>query len=197
VLVIIWSPSPTPSQSPSSPSPSSPSPLSPSPSSPSPSSPSPSSPSARAHYPKAHAYTHNLWEASSGFCYKIQVGDLLSPRSNCLPFLQNIGLQLSTPWSWDIVRFNLGGRAKNEFQTMILTDVMIWAARHPLPAACQMPHATPHCQPHSTRLTPPGARRLQLNKSLDRACRSIFVRSRVFQGKLLADWKLCVCGSFG
>jgi len=37
-----------------------------------------------------------------------------------------------------------------------------------------------HCSPHATCLKPPGARRLQLNKSLDRACRSIFGRSRVF-----------------
>jgi hypothetical protein len=58
---------------------------------------------------------------------------------------------------------------------MISTDVKISAARHPLPA---------------TFLTPPGAWRLQLNKSLDRACRSILGRSRVFHGKLLADGKL-------
>ena len=48
--------------------------------------------------PNAHTYTHNPWEASSRFHWKIRVGDLLSPRSNCLPFLQNLGLQLSTPW---------------------------------------------------------------------------------------------------
>jgi hypothetical protein len=58
---------------------------------------------------------------------------------------------------------------------MISTMVKILAARHPLPATC---------------FTPPGAWRVQLNKSLDRACRSIFKRSRVFDGKLLADGKL-------
>jgi hypothetical protein len=47
----------------------------------------------------AHTYAHNPWEASSRFRWKILVGDLLSPRSNCLPFLQTLRLQLSTPWS--------------------------------------------------------------------------------------------------
>jgi hypothetical protein len=55
---------------------------------------------------------------------------------------------------------------------------MISAARHPLPATCHMPHA------HATHPT-------LLNKSLDRACRSIFGRSRVFlHWKPLADGKL-------
>jgi len=49
---------------------------------------------------------------------------------------------------------------------------------------------TQHWSPHATCLMPPGSRRLQLNKSLDRACRSIFRRSSVFHGKLLADGKL-------
>jgi hypothetical protein len=49
--------------------------------------------------PKVHTYTHNQWEASSRFRWKISVGDLLSPRSNCLPFLRNLSLQLSTPWT--------------------------------------------------------------------------------------------------
>jgi len=44
---------------------------------------------------------------------------------------------------------------------------MISAARHPLPATYLVPHATEHCSPHATCLTPPGAWHLQLNKSLD------------------------------
>ena len=51
---------------------------------------------------------------------------------------------------------------------------MTSAAGHMLPATCHMPHAT--------RLTPPGAWRLQPNKALERACRSIFGRGRVFHG---------------
>jgi hypothetical protein len=47
--------------------------------------------------PNAHTYAHNRWEAGTRFRWKIWVGDLLSPRSNCPPFLQNLKLQLSTP----------------------------------------------------------------------------------------------------
>jgi hypothetical protein len=47
--------------------------------------------------PHAHPYVHNRWEAGSRFRWKIGVGDLLSPRSNCLHFRQNLRLQLSTP----------------------------------------------------------------------------------------------------
>jgi len=47
--------------------------------------------------PNTHTYIHNRWEEGSRFRWKIRVGDLLSPRSNCLPFLQNLRLQLSTP----------------------------------------------------------------------------------------------------
>jgi hypothetical protein len=60
------------------------------------------------------------------------------------------------------VRFGRGGLAKDKVQTMISTDIIISATirrrspntSHPL---------------HPTRLTPPGAWRLQLSKSLDRA----------------------------
>jgi hypothetical protein len=45
----------------------------------------------------AHTYARNRWDAGSRFRWKIGVGDLLSPSSNCLPFLQNLRLQLSTP----------------------------------------------------------------------------------------------------
>jgi len=106
-------------------------------------------------------------------------GDLLSPRSNCLRFLQNLRLQLSTPWPWGIVRSCRSGRAKDKVQTMISTDIMISANLHRLPPATRhTPHASrrlpaKHCPPYATSLTPPGAWRLQLRKSLDRACRSI------------------------
>ena len=72
------------------------------------------------------------------------------------------------------------GRAKDKAQTMISTDVMILATIHrPPPATCHLAHATRHTPPakhcllHATCLTPPGAWRLQLSKSLGRACRSI------------------------
>jgi len=110
-----------------------------------------------------HTYAHNRWEAGSRFCTKIWVGDLLSPRSNYLPFLKNLRIQLSTPWPWGIVRSRLGGRAKDQVQTTILNDIMMLATCHPLPTTSHMPHTT--C------LSPPGAWRLQLNKSLDRVCR--------------------------
>jgi len=139
--------------------------------------------------PNANTYAHNPWEASSRFCLKISVADLLSPRSNCLPFLQNLRPQLSTPWSWGILRFCRGVRAEDKIQTIVYTDIMRSAAGHLLPTTCHMPHAT--C------LMPPGAWDLQLKKSLDRACRSIFGRSRVFDGNLLSDGTLWVCGSFG
>jgi len=107
--------------------------------------------------PNAHTYAHNLWEASSRFRLKIWAGDLLSPWTNCLPFLQNLRLQVSTPWSWGIVRFRLGGHSKVKIQTLIQTDVMISAACHLLPATCHMQHAshqtllaTRH-QPHTSR----------------------------------------------
>jgi hypothetical protein len=57
----------------------------------------------------AHTHTHNPWEESSRFHWKIWVGDLLSLRSNCLPFLQNLRLQLLTSWSCGIMRFHLAG----------------------------------------------------------------------------------------
>jgi len=130
--------------------------------------------------PNAHTYAQNLWEAGSWFHRKIWVGDLLSPRSNCLPFLQYLRLQLSTPWPWGIVRSCRGGRAKDKVQTTISTDVMILANIRRLPPATRhTPHATrrpppaKHCPSYATSLTPPGAWRLPLCKSLDRACRNI------------------------
>jgi len=108
--------------------------------------------------PNAHTYAHNLWEASSWFRWKIWVRDLLSPRSNCLPFLQNSRLQLWTPWSWGIVRFHLGGHANDKIRTMILNDVIILAT------ICRPPsvtHHTPHaaCRTLSTIRHRPDASR--------------------------------------
>jgi len=126
--------------------------------------------------PNVHTYTQNRRETGCRLCWENWVGDLLSPRSNCLPFLQNLRLQLSTPWPWGIVRSCHGGRTKDKVQTTISTDVMISANN----AAYHLPHATrrpppaaKHCLPYTTSLTPPGAWRLRLSKSLDRACRSI------------------------
>jgi len=114
----------------------------------------------------AHTYAQNWWEAGTRFRWKIWVGDLLTPRSNCPPFLQNLRLQLSTPWPWGLVRSGHGGYAKDKVQTMISTDVMISAT------TCRQSPTTGH-QPPATSLTPPGAWRVQLSKSLDRAHRSI------------------------
>jgi len=47
--------------------------------------------------PNAHTSGHNQWEAGTRFRWKICNGDLLSPSSNCLPFLLKLRLQLSTP----------------------------------------------------------------------------------------------------
>jgi hypothetical protein len=47
----------------------------------------------------AHTQIHNPWAASSTCHWKVGFGHLLSPRSNCLPFLQNQREQWSTPWS--------------------------------------------------------------------------------------------------
>jgi len=96
----------------------------------------------------AHTYAHNRWEASTRFRWIIWVGDLLSPSSNCLPFLRNRRLQLSTPWPWGIMRSWHGGRAKDKVQTMISTDVMISAT------ICHPPLATRHPPPSSRCLAP-------------------------------------------
>jgi hypothetical protein len=44
--------------------------------------------------PNVHRYTHNQWKAGTRFRWKIRIGDLLSPSSNCLPFLWNLSFQL-------------------------------------------------------------------------------------------------------
>jgi len=94
--------------------------------------------------PKGHTFAHNRVERGSRFRWKIWVGDLRSPGSNCLLFLGNVRLQLSTPWPWGIVRFRLSGHANVEIQNMISTNVMILATirfqplttRHPPPDSC-------------------------------------------------------------
>jgi hypothetical protein len=60
-----------------------------------------------------YTYTHYCWAAGSRFCQKIWVGDLLSPRSNFLTFLQYLKLQFSTPWPGHIVRSCWGGCIKD------------------------------------------------------------------------------------
>jgi len=100
--------------------------------------------------PNTHTYTHTLWEASSRFHRKIWVGDLLSPGSNCRPFMPNLGLQLSTPWPWGIVTSHRSRCAKDIVQTMISTDAMI------LSNICHQPPTT-HYPPPASRLLVPGA----------------------------------------
>jgi len=104
-------------------------------------------------------------EPGSRFRWKIWVGDLPSPGSKCLPFLQNLTLQLSTPWPWGILRSCHSGCPEDEVQTMILTDVMIsaticcppsaiyhtpHAARHTLPTLHHLPH-TSQCLDSTTQ----------------------------------------------
>jgi len=95
--------------------------------------------------PRQTAYTHahNLWEAGSIFCWIIWVEDLLSSRSNYLPFLPILELQLSTPWPWVIVKSRYGGFTKDKVSTTILTVIIISANIHCLPpATCHMPSTT-------------------------------------------------------
>ena len=104
--------------------------------------------------PNVHTYTLNPWKAGSIFPWTIWVGNLPSPRSNGLPFLQYLMLQLSTPWPWGIQRSRHSGHAEDKVQTIILTDVIS--------------SATPtHHVPPSTCHLPPSAWLLQLSKCLD------------------------------
>jgi len=74
--------------------------------------------------PNAHTYAKNRRESGCRFSWENLVWDLLYPRSNCLPFLQNLWLQLSTPWPSGTVRSSHGGRAKGKVQTTILGSVL-------------------------------------------------------------------------
>ena len=98
--------------------------------------------------PNVHTCAHNWWEEDTRFRCKIWVGDMLTPRWNCLPLLRDLRLQLSTPWSWGIVRSCHGGRAKDKIEPMILTDLMISATIRRLPSAT-------HHMPHAARQTLP------------------------------------------
>jgi hypothetical protein len=81
-----------------------------------------------------HTYTHNWWAAGSRFHQKIWVCDLLSPRSNFLTFLQNLKMQLSTPWPGHIVRSRCSGCNRYTVHTKLSTDIMILATIfHPPP----------------------------------------------------------------
>jgi len=125
--------------------------------------------------PNVHTYGHNQWEAGIRFYWKIWIGDLLSPRLDCLLLLRNQRLQLSTPWQWGIMRPCRSGHATDKIQTMISTNIMIRPpyAAHNLPhTKCHMPPAK-YCLPNGTCLTSPGGWHLQLNKSLDWACRRV------------------------
>jgi len=66
-----------------------------------------------------------------------------------------------------------GGRAEDKVQTTISTNVMISANICRLPPTTRRLPPAKHCSPYATSLTPPGAWRMQLSKSLDRSCRSI------------------------
>jgi len=98
--------------------------------------------------PNEHTSAQNQWEAGARFRWIIWVGDLLSPRSKCLPFLQNLRRQLSTPWGWGILRSCRGGCANDNVQTMISTSVIISAT------ICCPPSATHH-MPHGASQTFP------------------------------------------
>jgi len=101
-----------------------------------------------------HTYPHNRWEAGTRFRRKVWVGDLLSPRSNCLPFLQNLRLPLSTPWPWDIMQYRRGGREKydSDYDIDQCHDV---DHRH-LPHATRLPVASP-CNSARLWIEHPGA----------------------------------------
>jgi len=101
----------------------------------------------------AHTYNNIRWERSSQFCWNIWIRDLLSPRSNCLLFLQNLRLKLSISRLWGIVRSHLCGYTRVMLQTIISTEIMISATiNHPqhtshytLPASwCLVPATQQH-----------------------------------------------------
>jgi len=107
--------------------------------------------------PNARTYAQNRRETGCRFRWENWVGDLLSPRSSCPPFLQNLRLQLSTPWPWGIVRSYHGGRVKDKVQTTISTDVMISANIHHLPPVTRHTlHAARH-PPNTARHMPPAS----------------------------------------
>jgi hypothetical protein len=103
-------------------------------------------------------YAHNPWEATCRVCWKISVPDHLSPRSNCLPFLPNLRLQLSRPWLSGIVRSRSGGGAKDKVKTMISTDFMMSATATRLPSPftrLQLPAS--RFPPSASRHPPPAS----------------------------------------
>jgi len=101
------------------------------------------------HELNTHTYADNRLEPNSRSRCNLRVRDLLSTRSNCLPFLQNLRLQLWTPWMWSIMRSSCGRCAKAEVQTMILTDVTISANIHHQPP-------TTRCWPPASPIPVPG-----------------------------------------
>ena len=110
---------------------------------------------------KMFPYVWNQYQAGCRMCWVISVGEILSLRSNCLPFQKNMRLQLSTPRPWGMIRSCHGGCSKGNLQTTILTDIIISAniscvppaICQMLPATCHLPPAT-HCSSYTTRPTP-------------------------------------------
>ena len=148
--------------------------------------------------PNTHTFAHNLWETGSRFRWKIWVGDLFSPRSNCVPFLQNPRLQLSTPWPWGIVRSGPSGSAEAKVQTMISTDARISATiccPPPLPTACHLPPCS-RCSVHATQHVSEISRRgVWYSRQL---AASLGAGSEVYLGKysevFLGEYLYCIRG---
>jgi len=109
--------------------------------------------------PTAHTYGHNQWEVDTRFRSKIWIGDLLSPSSTCLPFLRNLRLQLSAPLPWSIMWSRLSGCSKDKVETMISTDISIWALYAPRHWQHTTWHMLPvkHYPPYAPCLMPPAA----------------------------------------
>jgi len=84
-----------------------------------------------------HTYTKTWCVAVRRFSWTIRIGVLLSPTSNFPLLLWKQRLRLSMAPPWGVVQRHHGGSAKNTFQTIILTDVMIFAT-----PTCRLPPAT-------------------------------------------------------
>ena len=102
-------------------------------------------------------YAHDSENVGNSFRWRTWVRNLVSQSSNCLPFMRNLRLQLSTPWLCSILRFCHSGKTYDKVWTIILTDIMISAAIcHPLstihhtthgtcptmPTICHLPHTS-------------------------------------------------------
>jgi len=107
--------------------------------------------------PNAYAGTQNRWETGCWLHWDYWVGDWLSPWSNCLPSLQNVRMQLSTPWLRGIMRFYHGGLTNDMIHTTMFANIMISAnicclpptIQHTPPTACILPDTARHPPPAS------------------------------------------------